>query len=170
MFGYMMVGALSVGIVGGVCVTAFAASETTATEGQAVAVKTTLDDVTKEKVQDIMDELKINLSELGVEIPEKKSRGDLFSALDEETKVKAKNIMEQKKEGTITSEEAKTQLAELGIELPVKGDKRGNILTGLDEETKEKAQLILAEKKAGTITSEEASSISRARFRVSYKR
>ncbi|QCR31194.1 carbohydrate-binding domain-containing protein [Lysinibacillus sp. SGAir0095] len=48
-------------------------------------------------------------------------RGDMFADLDEETKAKVQSIMEQQRNGTITQEEAQTQLAELGVELPFGG-------------------------------------------------
>ncbi|WP_318502884.1 carbohydrate-binding domain-containing protein [Bacillus sp. T3] len=42
--------------------------------------------------------------------------GDRFADLDEETRIKVEAIMEQERAGTITREEAQTQLAELGVE------------------------------------------------------
>ncbi|MFJ8247980.1 carbohydrate-binding domain-containing protein [Peribacillus asahii] len=44
--------------------------------------------------------------------------GDMFGDLDDETKEKAQAIMEKERAGTITREEAQTQLKELGIEFP----------------------------------------------------
>lgn len=52
--------------------------------------------------------------------PERNQDGTL-SNLDEETQEKVQAIMQQQREGTITIEEAQTQLAELGVEMPVKG-------------------------------------------------
>ena len=52
--------------------------------------------------------------------------------------------MKEQKSGTITEEEAKTQLAELGVKMPERGPKM-DILSGLDKETKEKAQKLIDE-------------------------
>lgn len=49
--------------------------------------------------------------------------GDMFADLDEETREKVQEIMEQQREGTITREEAQAQLSELGVEFPVRGDR-----------------------------------------------
>lgn len=45
-------------------------------------------------------------------------RGDMFSNLDDATKTKAQEIMEQEREGKITREEAQAKLADLGISFP----------------------------------------------------
>ena len=144
---------------------AFAATEsntnTTSTVEQAVNVKASLDEATKEKVQKIMDNLKSNLTTIGVELPAKGehgSHGDFLAALDDATKEKAQAILDQEKAGTITREEAQTQLAALGVELPTKGNggHHSDFLAALDDATKEKAQAILDQEKAGTITREEA--------------
>lgn len=141
--GYVMTGALSVGLVGGASLTAFAATENSSnTVSNVQSEKVQMDAETKEKVQAIMDELKTNLTKLGVEVPEKKERSEKFAGLDDATKEKVKAIMQQMKEGTITSEEAKTQLAKLGVELPEKA-MRSDLLEGLDDETKEKAQTLI---------------------------
>ncbi|MDF2037083.1 carbohydrate-binding domain-containing protein [Cytobacillus oceanisediminis] len=90
------------------------------------------------------------------------NREDMFSNLDEETRAKAQEIMEKERAGTITREEAQTQLAELGVELPVGGgngqppQEGGNMFSNLDEETRTKAQEIMEKERAGTITREEA--------------
>ncbi len=47
----------------------------------------------------------------------------MFADLDDETREKAEAIMQKQREGTITREEAQAQLAELGIELPVRGNR-----------------------------------------------
>ncbi|WP_394238484.1 carbohydrate-binding domain-containing protein [Niallia oryzisoli] len=52
--------------------------------------------------------------------PERGNMTDMFSNLDDETKAKVQSIMEQERAGTITREEAQTQLAELGVEFPGK--------------------------------------------------
>jgi len=72
---------------------------------------------------------------------------DIFTNLDEEIKAKVEEIMKQRKEGTITSEEADAQLAELGVELPKK-EKLTDILENLDETTKTKAQSLVDAEKA----------------------
>ncbi|RUL53229.1 hypothetical protein EK386_09635 [Lysinibacillus antri] len=164
LFGYVMTGALSLGVIGG-SAHAFAATEnnTDATPAveQAVNVKASLDEATKEKVQAIMDDLKSNLATIGVELPTKGGhgpRGDFLADLDDATKEKAQAILDQEKDGSITREEAQTQLAALGVELPIKGEHghRGDFLAVLDDATKEKAQTILDQQKDGTITREEA--------------
>ncbi|TSI07387.1 hypothetical protein [Lysinibacillus sp. BW-2-10] len=164
LFGYVMTGALSLGVIGGAA-HAFAATEsnTDATPAveQAVNVKASLDETTKEKVQAIMDDLKSNLATIGVELPAKGGhgpRGDFLTDLDDATKEKAQAILDQEKDGSITREEAQTQLAALGVEFPSKGNhgSRGDFLADLDDATKEKAQAILDQEKDGTITREEA--------------
>lgn len=50
--------------------------------------------------------------------PEMGNRSDMFGDLDEETRAKVEEIMNQQRKGAITPEEAQTQLAELGIEIP----------------------------------------------------
>ncbi|WP_370221758.1 hypothetical protein [Cytobacillus sp.] len=90
------------------------------------------------------------------------NRGDMFSNLDEETRAKAQEIMEKERAGTITREEAQTQLAELGVELPGGGEggqppqEGDNMFSNLDEETRTKAQEIMEKERSGTITREEA--------------
>ena len=120
-----------------------------------------LDEATKQKVQAIMEQAKTQLAELGVEFPtkgDKGPRGDIFADLDDATKEKAQAIMEKVKDGSLTHEEAQTQLANLGVELPAKGDKgpRGDMFANLDDATKEKAQAIVEKMKDGSLTHEEA--------------
>ncbi|MDN4494336.1 hypothetical protein [Ureibacillus aquaedulcis] len=165
LFGYVLSSALTLGVIGGYSTQAFAAMESTTNSSAAVEqasnVKASLDSDTKQKMQAIMDELKTNLAELGVDLPtkgNKDGRGDFLANLDDATKEKAQAILDQQKAGTITQEEAQTQLAALGVDLPSRGNKggRGDFLADLDDATKEKAQAILDEQKAGTITQEEA--------------
>lgn len=148
-----MTGALSLGVIGGVA-HAFAATEdnpdTTSAVEQAVKVKASLDAAPKEKVQAIMDDLKSSLATIGVELPSKGGhgpQGDFLANLDDATKEKAQAIVDQEKDGTITREEAQIQLAELGVELPTKGDRGslGDFLAGLDAETREDAQNLIDE-------------------------
>lgn len=69
LFGYVMTGALSLGIIGGASVPAFAATDNTssaATSEQTVKGKweQSLDEATKQKVQAIMEQAKAQLAEL----------------------------------------------------------------------------------------------------------
>jgi ribonuclease BN (tRNA processing enzyme) len=151
--GYVMVGALSVGIIGGVGTSAFATTSLeTDTVKQTVG---SLDATTQEKVQTIKEELKAQLAKLGVTLPERGEKGERFANLDDETKAKAEAIIEKEKAGTITHEEAKAELQELGVTLPERGEK-GDRFANLDDETKAKAEAIVEKEKAGTITHEEA--------------
>ena len=50
---------------------------------------------------------------------------------------KAKSILEQKKSGKLTHEQAKEELTKLGVKLPEK-EKHEDIFAGLDEATKQK--------------------------------
>ena len=53
---------------------------------------------------------------------------DKFAGLDEETKARSTNDHgTAKRSGTITEEEAQTQLAELGVEMPERGEKNGQV-------------------------------------------
>lgn len=166
LFGYVLSGALTLGVIGGYSSQAYAATAESTTSSnvaveQARNVKATLDSETKEKMQAILDDLKKDLAELGVELPskgEKDGHGNLLADLDDATKAKAQEILDQQAAGTLTKTEAQTQLTELGVELPSKGEKegRGEFLADLDDETKEKAQSIIDEERAGNITQEEA--------------
>jgi ribonuclease BN (tRNA processing enzyme) len=154
--GYVMVGALSVGIIGGVGTSAFATTSLeTDTVKQTVG---SLDATTQEKVQTIKEELKAQLAKLGVTLPERGEKGERFANLDDETKAKAEAIIEKEKAGTITHEEAKAELQELGVTFPEHGGKgkKADIFANLDDETKTKVEVIIEKEKAGTITHEEA--------------
>ena len=140
LYSLAMTGALSFGILGTSFPAMAAPIQTTASESGGGA----LDEETKDKAQTIMDELKAQLADLGVEMPERGGKMDKFAGLDEETKAKVQTIMEEQKSGNITAEEAQTQLAELGIEMP-KHEPKMDILSGLDKETKEKAQKLIDE-------------------------
>ncbi|MFJ8318106.1 hypothetical protein ACIQ8P_19735, partial [Bacillus tropicus] len=94
--GYVAIaGALSFGIIGGVGIPAFAATNTPAAEQATKTTKKNLDDATKQKVKTIMNDTKKQLDELGVKLPEKEKRKEMFEGLDEATKEKAKSILEQ---------------------------------------------------------------------------
>jgi hypothetical protein len=154
--GYVATGVLSVGVIGGIGTSAFAA-----TSSDTNPVKKSfesLDAATQEKVQKIKDDLKTQLSKLGVTLPERGEKGDRFANLDAETKAKAEAIVEKEKAGTITKEEAKTQLEALGVTVPERGGKgrMNDLFANLDDATKAKAEAIMENEKAGTITKEEA--------------
>ncbi|WP_099353090.1 hypothetical protein [Fredinandcohnia onubensis] len=143
--GYTISVVLAIGLAFGVGTNVLAAegdSSTTKVVEKARQTLSTLSDDTREKAQVIMDELKASLSDIGVELPEKGIRGDMFADMDEVTQEKAQAIMEQEKAGTITREEAEAQLTELGVELPRKGEHR-DMFEDLDAETKEKAEALL---------------------------
>ncbi len=55
--------------------------------------------------------------------PERGNPAGMIGNLDEETMVKVQAIMEQERAGTITKEQAQEQMAELGLELPVRGSR-----------------------------------------------
>ncbi|WP_139339572.1 hypothetical protein [Bacillus dakarensis] len=153
LLGYALTGALSIGIIGGIGTSAFAA---TSLENSTVnQSEQSLDAETQEKVQKIKEELRAQLSNLGVNLPERGEKGKLFANLDEATKEKAEALFEQQKAGTITHEEAEAQLEELGVTFRERVGKDNPFAT-LDEATKEKADAIFEQQKAGTITREEA--------------
>jgi hypothetical protein len=169
--GYVLTGVFSTGMIGGLGTSVFAATTsttsttTTATKSTVdTKAKTQLDAATQAKVQKIKDDLKTQLATLGVTLPErgdKGGKGKFLDNLDEATKSKVQVIFENERAGTITREEAKTQLSALGVTLPEHGGKGGkggkdNFLSNLDEATKAKAQAIFDKEKAGTITHEEA--------------
>lgn len=155
-FGYAMTGILTAGIIGGIGTTAFAAA--TAETNTVKQTMESLDDATKEKMQEIKEQLKTQLADLGVTLPERSEKENRFANLDEDTKEKAEAIMEKEKAGTITHEEAKTQLEEMGVTLPERKGKgkMGEIFNNLDDATKAKAEAIFEKEKAGTITHDEA--------------
>ena len=91
-------------------------------------------------------EAKSQLEKLGVTLPDKGKRPDMFANLDEATKAKAEKIMDQLKAGKLTETEAKSQLAKLGVTLPGKGE-RLDMFANLDAATKAKAQSIMDDMK-----------------------
>ena len=111
LYSLAMTGALSFGILGTSFPAMAAPIQTTASENGGGD----LDEETKDKAQTIIDELKAQLAKLGVEMPERRGKMDKFAGLDEETKAKVQTIMEEQKSGTITTEKAQNQLAELGV-------------------------------------------------------
>lgn len=100
----------------------------------------TIDDYTglnvekQQKAYEIIQQLKLNLSKLGITVPPPEN----FSNLDENTKEKVKEILQSLREGKITKEEARAKLKELGITLP-KHDNQKNV----SEKTKEQAQFLV---------------------------
>jgi hypothetical protein len=170
LFSYVMTGALSVGIIGGVgSVPTFAATNTEAGQHVEMDVFPKLDEETQAKVKAIFDQVKAGtltkeeaqkqLTELGVDLPAKGERGfgGAFAKLDEETQAKVKAIFDQVKEGALTEEEAQKQLTELGVDLPEKGERGfGGAFAELDEETQAKVKAIFDQVKAGTLTQEDA--------------
>ncbi|KAA9028506.1 hypothetical protein [Niallia endozanthoxylica] len=154
LYALAMTGALTFGLLG-TGLSAMAATNTTTASTASDKGVSVIDEATKAQVQTIMEQLKADLAELGVTLPERGGKKDMFNGLDEETKTQAQAIMEQQKSGTITSEEAKAQLAELGVELPERGGKKDRF-ANLDEATKAQAQAIMEQRKGGTITQEEA--------------
>ncbi len=120
--GYLAIaGALSFGIIGGVGIPAFAATNTSAVDQSAKTAKKDLDDATKQKVKTIMDDTKKQLEELGVKLPEKEKRKEMFAGLDNQTKEKAKSILEQEKSGKLTREQAKRRIDKTRSEVAGKG-------------------------------------------------
>ncbi|MEH7605489.1 hypothetical protein V7313_05550, partial [Priestia megaterium] len=67
-------------------------------------------------------------------------KGSPFNNLDAATKKKARAIMDQLRDGTLTKEQAEAKLKELGVNFPAK---KKDFLSGVDAETKAKAETIL---------------------------
>lgn len=143
------------------------------------------DDATKEKAKAILEQaqagsltkeqVKSQLQELGIDMDVdfgKVAHGVMvkldtakFDNLDEAGKEKAKAILEQAQAGSLTKEQVKTQLQELGIDMDVNFSKatHGVMIKmdtskfdNLDDATKEKVKSILDQMKAGTLTEEQA--------------
>ncbi len=170
LFNYLMTGALSFGIIGGVGVSpSFAATST----GTATQVKDDVypkfDEATKQKIKVIHEQVKAGtltkeaaqkqLDALGVKLPMKEDRGfhGALAKLDAQTQQKVKDIFKQVKAGTLTKEAAQKQLDALGVKLPMKED-RGfhGALAKLDAQTQQKVKDIFKQVKAGTLTKEAA--------------
>lgn len=144
---------------------------------------TNLDEASKSKVKAIFDQMKAGslteeqtkaqLKELGVDLDfDVKGTRDVikFKAdkvnsinIDDATKEKAKAILEQAQAGSLTKEQVKAQLQELGINMDVDFGKGHHFqvkmdkskMDNLDEATKEKVKSILDQMKAGTLTEEQ---------------
>ncbi|PLT32759.1 hypothetical protein CUU64_16530, partial [Bacillus sp. V5-8f] len=106
--GYVLTGALSIGIIGGAGINAIAASNSTNTSTD-TKQEQKLDSAKKQKVEAIMADAKAQLAKLGVTFPNKGERHDIFGNLDDATKTKAHAIMEKLRAGTLTETEAKAQ-------------------------------------------------------------
>lgn len=148
LFGLAMAGMIGLSSLS--TVSTYAATDTTtstaAVQGEAGKnAKATLDASSQEKVEVIMDKLTTGLKDLGVTLPEKGDKADLFVDLDADTKAKVKAIMDKIKAGTITFEEVQTQLKEFGVTLPDKAEKggKGDLFADLDATTKAKAQKLI---------------------------
>ena len=142
LFGYIMASGLTLGVMAAANSTAFAASKDETSSSTVVertnGNTTTTNDATQQKVDDIMKKAQEKLQKLGVSLPQHKEGP--FSNLDAATKEKAKAIMDQLRDGTLTKEQAEAKLKKLGVNLPAK---KKEFLNGLDAETKVKAETIL---------------------------
>lgn len=148
---------------------------------------TNLDEASKSKVKAIFDQMragslteeqaKAQLKELGVDLDfDVKGTRDVikFKAdkvnsiyIDDATKEKAKAILEQAQAGSLTKEQVKAQLQELGIDMDVNFSKTAHgvmvkmdaaKLDNLDEAAKEKAKAILEQMRTGALTKAQAKS------------
>lgn len=81
----------------------------------------------KEKAKEIIDNLKVQLSKLGITFNKKHMN------LDEDSREKVREIFKNLREGKISKEEAEVQLKKFGITFP-----KENKLKNMDKETKEK--------------------------------
>lgn len=154
----------------------------------AVKVKaaSNLDEATQSKVKAIFDQVKKGtltkeqakpqLQELGIDVDFDfnaahdgiKFMGKVTSvSFDDATKEKVKTILEQAQAGSLTKEQVKAQLQELGIDMDVDFSKaaRGAMVKldaakfdNLDEAAKEKAKAILEQMRTGAITKEQVKS------------
>ncbi|MCY7487868.1 hypothetical protein M5X00_12865 [Paenibacillus alvei] len=170
---------------------AFAAEVPAQSIGQlaatAIKVKATsnLDETSKEKVKAIFEQMqkgtltkeqaKAQLQELGVDVEFgikgdhdgiKFKLGKVNSVnLDDATKEKVKAILEQAQAGSLTKEQVKAQLQELGIDMDVDFSKATHgvmvsaaKLDNLDEAAKEKVKAILEQMRTGALTNEQVKS------------
>lgn len=144
--------ALTLGVISQMAVPAFAASNNH--EIHVSEKNSSLDADTKQKVDKALTKLDSDLAKLGVPIP-KHHHCQMFENLDEQTKNKAKEIMKQMKNGSITKEDGLAKLKQLGITLP-KHHPKDDIFSKLDEQTKTKVKEIFTKVKDGMITKEEA--------------
>ncbi|MDK8180034.1 hypothetical protein [Paenibacillus sp. UMB4589-SE434] len=139
-----------------------------------------LDDATKEKSKAILEQaqagtltkeqVKAQLQELGIDMDVNFSKtahgvmvkmtSSIFDNLDEAAKEKAKAILEQMRTGTLSKEQVKAQLQELGIDLdvdfsPAHNMKKETKAIHFDDATQQKVKALFDQSKAGTITKEQ---------------
>lgn len=150
LFTYALASVISIGLIGSTAVSTFAI--TVHQDMHIVEDYEKLDADTQQKVDAIEATLKSELAKLGVTPHKHKHKDSMFANLDEESKAKAYEIMHKWKDGTLSHEEAKAQLAKLGVELPQHHEKFEN----LDEKTKAQIYVIMDQVKKGTMTQEEA--------------
>jgi len=128
-----------------------------------------LDEATKEKLIEIRDKVKAGtltqeqakeeMEELGLKGPGLRvpmDKGPRME-LDEATKEKLVEIREKVKAGTLTQEQAREEMEELGLKAPgLRAPMNKGPRMELDEATKEKLVEIRDKVKAGTLTQEQA--------------
>ncbi|MGG2090445.1 hypothetical protein ABFY59_26215 [Priestia aryabhattai] len=155
LFGYIMASGLTLGVMAAANSTAFAASKNETGSSTVVertnGITTNTDDATQQKVDDIMKKAQEKLQKLGVSLPQHKEGP--FSNLGAATKEKAKAIMDQLRDGTLTKEQAEAKLKELGVNFP---EHKGGPFSNLDAATKKKAKAIMDQLRDGTLTKEQA--------------
>ncbi|WP_051614006.1 hypothetical protein [Paenibacillus sp. UNC217MF] len=151
-----------------------------------VTAASNLDEATQNKVKAIFDQVKTGtltkeqakpqLQELGVDVDfdfNAAHDGILFKgkvtsvSFDDATKEKVKTILDQAQAGSLTKEQVKAQLQELGIDMDVNFSKTAHgvmvkmdaaKLDNLDEAAKEKAKAILEQMRTGALSKEQAKS------------
>ncbi|MCM3317618.1 hypothetical protein M3603_13380 [Rummeliibacillus stabekisii] len=147
--GYVMSGALSVGVLSGIGSNVYAKTMSNSSDSS---------NTTQEQIQKIKAELKSKLAKLGVSLPEPTLKNSMLANLDDATKKKAQAILDKEKDGSLSHEEAQKQLKALGVNFPEHPGK-GKFeapLDNLDAATKKKAQAILDKEKNGSLSHEEA--------------
>lgn len=149
LIGCILTGVLSVGIVGGMGVSAFAAA-TQENDKVKQSAKDVSDTLTQERIQKIKDELKA----LKITFPEEVDKDVFLANLDPATKEKLEAIAEQLKRNKLTSGEA-LEIRKQRINLP-KQEKGTEKFTNIDAETRTKAKEILEKVIAGAMTNDEA--------------
>lgn len=140
---FVVAGALSFGMVGGTINHAFATP--TKPNEPSTESQEDLDPNTKQKADEIMNNLMGQLIKLGVAIPEFKGKYKLYAGMDEKQKKQASEILDKVKSGELTTEEANEQLKELGVSIPEQEEK--NPLSDLDEKTREEAESLIEDAK-----------------------
>ncbi|MGN7403313.1 hypothetical protein ACTHO0_26030 [Cytobacillus praedii] len=149
LIGCVLTGVLSMGIVGGMGVSAFATTthENSKAKQSAEYVTNTL---SQEDIQKIRDELKA----LGLTVPDQVDKNEYLANLDAATKEKLEAIAEKLKTQRLTSEEA-LELRKQRINLP-KQENATDKFINIDAVTRAKAKEILEKVLAGTMTKDVA--------------